>query len=173
MTVSCHFSPTCWALSWGFPQISKTPKWFTWEQGAQKPWLGTYSQKSFVFHSEFHASLYHSATTHLKVIPQLSVAAALQQQPQQHNLANIFHHTHIHPFCCSFTKEEIPDQAETLQDSRQDVQGWKKGFWLDTWLMPADSVTFIKWKKLKVTSPWVVAGFFSSKTLEARISVPW
>lgn len=36
--------------------------------------------------------------------------------------------------------------------------------------MPTDSVTSIKWEKLKLTSPWVVAGFFSSKTLEARIS---
>lgn len=36
--------------------------------------------------------------------------------------------------------------------------------------MPTESVIFIKWEKLKVTSPWVVAGFFSAKTLEARIS---
>lgn len=36
--------------------------------------------------------------------------------------------------------------------------------------MPTESVIFIKWEKLKVTSPWVVAGFFSSKTLEAQIS---
>lgn len=38
--------------------------------------------------------------------------------------------------------------------------------------MPTESIIFIKWEKLKVRSPWVVAGFFSFKTLEAHISMP-
>lgn len=94
----------------------------------------------------------HSSSSHNTVLPIYSITAIFTPSP-------------VH-----LQKKKYQTKQRPLQDSTPDVWGWKKGFWLDKWLMPTDSVTSIKWEKLKLTSPWVVAGFFSSKTLEARIS---